>query len=228
MEGINRISEGLQNRLGGQLRSILVRTKNNIVEITIIAKTENNESLYQEAYSFAQLPKIKTEIRIFEPDEFFEKIMDNDAEALETLRFSEVSFDNGRFITPLKALANSGKVFGQKELIEVTNKSRERFAKIDMLKQEAVKKLFSSIMLSANAALIARGYSLPIVNELPEHLKECFVRNDLLEKKYLGICERILEAYNKVNDDKPFELWEFTQLSYEAELFIERMKTLIR
>lgn len=222
-----KIGESILEKLGSQVKSVLTKTKQDkVIEVTILTNGENQGLAYEEAYSIAKQPK--TEIIVIDSEEFFEKIMDNDIETLEKLRNSDVAADPTRFITPIKILVDSGKVFGQREPLELTAKARERFEKIDALKHEAISKLFSAIITSANAALLARGYSMPAIKELPESLKECFVNYDLLEKKYVKICERVLEAYTRMNEDKPVELWEFSQLSYETEIFLERMKTLVK
>ncbi len=223
-----KISEGLASKFGNEIKSVLSRTNDKTIEVTILAKAEDNSLIYEEAYALAKQPKTKVEINILDAEEFFEKLMDNDIESLERLRLSDVCYDNNRFISPIKALVDSGKVFGQKEPLEMTSVARQRFAQIDSMKHDAVKKLYGAIITSANAALLARGYSIPPTNDLPQYLKECFVKHDLLEKKYTKICERIIYTYKKANDNQPFELWEFSQLSYETEIFIERMKTLLR
>lgn len=230
MEKISaRISEGLLQKYGPQIKSVLSRTREDkTIEVIILARNEDLIQIHEEAHALAKQLRIKTEINVLDSEEFFEKILDNDIDALETLRESEIATDPTRFITPIKILVDSGKVFAQKELLEITAKARERFVHIDALKHEAIRKLFGAIVTSANAALLARGYSMPTIKDLPDFLKECFVKHDLLEKKYAKICERVLEAYININSDKAMELWEFSQLSYETEIFIERMKTLIR
>lgn len=224
-----KIAEGLANKFGKEIKSILSRVREDkVIEVLILAKTEDNSAIYEEAYSLAKQPRTKTEILVLDAEEFFEKLMDNDLEALEKLRLSDVCSDVTRFITPIKKLVDSGRNFGQKETAEITTKARTRYARIDALKHDAIKKLHGAMIVSANAALLARGYSIPVNHDLPSILKECFVRHDLLEKKYLKICNRLLDAYKRANNGKSVELWEFSQLSYETEMFIERMKTLLR
>lgn len=224
-----RISEGILQKFGSQIKSVLSRTREDkIIEIIVLAKSDDLIQIHEEAHALAKQPRVKTEINILDSEEFFEKILDNDIDALENLRNSEIAADPTRFITPIKILVDSGKVFAQKELLEITAKARERFAHIDALKHEAIRKLFGAIVTASNAALLARGYSMPTIKDLPDSIRGCFVKHDLLEKKYAKICERVLDAYTKINSDKTVELWEFSQLSYETEMFIERMKTLIR
>ncbi len=209
--------ESLQNRF--QVKSILARVKNKSIEITIIAKAENKNSLIEEARALAQLPN--AEFKVYEPEDFFGKFIGNDAKIIEMLINSEAYLDNSNFISPLKKMAEHGKHFVQDNF--EAGKACERLTRIEQLKQESVRLLFSSMLLSASAALLARGHNMPSAKEMPEYLKECFVKDGLLEKKYITICERIIEA-----NDKPLELWEFSQLSYEAEIFVERMKTFVR
>lgn len=222
-----KIAAGLSLKFPMEVKSVLsITRKDKTVEVMILAKTEDNSAIYEEAYSLAK--QAKTNITVFDSEEFFDRIMNNDIEALGKLMIYEVCCDETRFITPLKKLVDLGKVFGQKEPLEIATKARNRFARIEMLKHDAIKNLYGAIITSANAALLSRGYSIPKINELPEHLKSCFANHDLLEKKYVKICDRIIEAYKNSQDDKATELWEFSQLSYETEMFVERMKTLIR
>ncbi len=170
-------------------------------------------------------------ISCYQSDEYFSKIMSSNLQNMGEIADAKPVYDPSGFIALLKGLSKSGKLLGtQSSSREIIDRVKKRLRKVNNLKLRALVKVYRAVVDAGEAALIARDYSVPSHDRLPDALKHYFVRNHLLEKRYVKICKSVIHEF------KSFEhgsLWHISasrldKMRKDAEDFVERMRTIVR
>ena len=175
--------------------------------------------------------RCSSQVRIFETTGYFRELTSSNIGLLNELNSSSVVYDPDCFITPLKSMAGRGSVLGTQDSVHrMFETAKDRFKTIEGYKRQMLHNTYMAVIDASTAAQLARNYSVPVPDEMPNALKQHFVGNKVLEKVYVSLCEDIIRKYKTFEHGSLRNISgkELAELHNAAFAFVERMKTFVK
>ena len=130
---------------------------------------------------------------------WWEDMMKGDPVVINVLRYGDALIDYGGFFNPLRILLKEGKIRSTPESIyTLLQRAPGHMTRARQSMLAVVDGLYWTMVDSAHAALIAGGVQPSSPENVPEVLIERFVKNKLLNKKYVNYYEEIHSVAKEV------------------------------
>ena len=129
---------------------------------------------------------------------FWEDVREGEPAAINIIRYGQTLIDFGGFFDPLKALLAKGRIRATSEAVFTTLRRAPMHistAKFDIV--NSIEHLYWAMVDSAHSALMAKNQIPPSPEHVGEMLEEIFVKNKILDKKYVKWYE---EMYQLAHD----------------------------
>jgi predicted nucleotidyltransferase/uncharacterized protein (UPF0332 family) len=161
---------------------------------------------------------------------WWEEMLRGEPVIINMIRYGQPLIDFGGFFTPLKVLLAQGRIKSTPESIYVMlNRAPMHLARTKMALVNSIEGMYWAMVDSAHAALVAAKRVPPSPEQIPTMLKEVFVDNRLLDRKYIswyedlyGIAHGII--HGAVKEVKASEIDQFEQ---KTDLFLREMAKLV-
>ena len=117
---------------------------------------------------------------------FWEDVREGEPAAINIIRYGQTLIDFGGFFDPLKALLAKGRIRPTSEAVFTTLRRAPMHisrAKFDIV--NSIEHLYWAMVNSAHSALMAKNQIPPSPEHVGEMLEEIFVKNKILDKKYV-------------------------------------------
>ena len=117
---------------------------------------------------------------------FWEDVREGEPAAINIIRYGQTLIDFGGFFDPLKSLLAKGRIRPTPEAIFTTLRRAPLHisrAKFDII--NSIEHLYWAMVDSAHSALMAKNQIPPSPEHVGEMLEEIFVKNKILDKKYV-------------------------------------------
>lgn len=207
--------------------------ENNKEEIKAIWKSKNKyvvllDNISQKINKNNYLYLNDTEVFLVE--EFFDEISTNNLEFIKKIKFSEIIYDPKDFLRPLKQLIEGGQVLGVHHSVrDILTAINSKLKKIDMHKKQILCNCYQAVLDSASAAIISRGYKVPLIEDIPKILKKNFVKEQLLEKIYAKLFDEIISKFKDFEKGNLITASgkEMERFYNDSFAFVERMKSFV-
>jgi len=157
-------------------------------------------------------------------------LMRGDPVVINVLRYGDALVDFGGFFNPLRILLKDGKIKSTPESIyTLLQRAPGHMARARQAMLAVVDGLYWTMVDSAHAALIAAGITPASPEDIPDVLKETFVKRKMLHKKYVYYYEEVHSVakeiiHGKLNSVKGKELDEMFE---NADSFLGEMAKLV-
>jgi len=161
---------------------------------------------------------------------WWEDLMRGDPVVLNVLRDGEALIDFGGFFEPLKYLLVTGKIKSTPEAIySLLQRAPMHISRSKASELSVIEGLFWSMVDSSQAALIAANVPAPSPEHIPIHLKQTFVDNGKLKRKYVMWYRDLLILHKDIAHGKITNLKgvEIDQWQDRAEDFLRTMAKLV-
>ena len=130
---------------------------------------------------------------------WWEDMMKGDPVVINVLRYGDALIDYGGFFNPLRILLKEGKIRSTPESIyTLLQRAPGHMTRARQSMLAVVDGLYWTMVDAAHAALIAGGVQPSSPENVPEVLIERFVKNKLLNKKYVNYYEEIHSVAKEV------------------------------
>jgi len=189
--------------------------------------------IYQYTLEASELAGVKNKLspQVYILTEFWEAVKDAHPVIFTFIRDGVPLYDRGAFM-PWKLLLKMGKIKPSPEAIDMFMSLGEKVA--DNVKRKlneiVTEDIYWGIITPSQAALMLYGLSPPTPKETVSLMKEIFVdKENLLEKKYVDILEKIVNIYKKYEHEeiKTISGKEIDELLEESKQYMERLKELM-
>lgn len=173
--------------------------------------------------------KNKLNIQVYILTEFWDSVKEANPVIFTILRDGVPLYDRGMFM-PWKQLLRMGKIKPSQEAIDLFMSSGEQM--IGRIRQKlkglVEADIYWSTLTPTQAALMLYGIPPPTPNETIKLMEEVFVKENLLEKKYVDIMQEIRDYYKGLEHGTIKEISgkEVDDLLGKAEDYMERIKKL--
>lgn len=161
-----------------------------------------------QAGQMAGLKGVQFHVQTYILTDFWESIKDANPVIFTMLRDGVPLFDRGVFM-PWKLLLKMGRIKPSQEAIDMNMELGERLIQRTRAKLLSIigEDLFYAAMNPSQAALMLYGIPPPTPKETVKLLDEIFVKKEkMLEKKYVGVLEKIRQYYKDVEHGKIKEI----------------------
>jgi predicted nucleotidyltransferase/uncharacterized protein (UPF0332 family) len=158
-------------------------------------------------------------------------MMKGDPVVMNVLRYGEALIDIGGFFNPLKSLLIQGRIRSTPEAIYTAlQRAPSHLRRSQMAELSAIEGLYWAMVDSAQAALMSANITPPSPEHISIMLKETFVDNKMLDKKYPKMFFDLYELYKgivheQITDLKGGEIQKWQELTEE---FIGVMARLVK
>ena len=149
---------------------------------------------------------------------------------INMIRYGQPLIDFGGFFTPLKVLLAQGRIKSTPESIYVMlNRAPMHLARTKMALVNSIEGMYWAMVDSAHAALVAAKRVPPSPEQVPTLLKEVFVDNRLLDKKYIVWYEELYKVAHGIlhGSIKEIKASEIDQFEQKTDLFLREMAKLV-
>jgi len=149
---------------------------------------------------------------------------------LNIIRWGQPLIDFGGFYTPLKVLLSQGKIKSTPESIYVIlQRAPLHLARTKASLLNSFEGLYWAMVDSAHAALIAAKKTPPSPEHVAEMLENTFVRNKMLNPKYVSWYEDIYKITHEILHGKRTEISgnEIEEWQGKTDLFVREMAKII-
>lgn len=161
---------------------------------------------------------------------WWQDVIRGDPIVINVLRYGEAMIDFGGFFNPLRVLLKEGKIKSTPEAIYTllerapTHLSRARGATL-----ATVDGLYWCMVDAAHAALISAEITPPSPEKIPEYLDQYFVKNKLLNKKYIDYYSEMHKVAKDIVHGKRSEVTgKFTDEWFvKSDEFLREMANLV-
>ena len=171
--------------------------------------------------------KNKLHLQVWILTDYWEGLKESSPVIVDVLRHNIPLYDRGMFM-PWKQLLNMGKIRPSPEAIDMfMNTGEQALKRVQFkLKDMAMDDIFLSILTPTQAALMLYGAQPLGPKETPTQLRELFVKEGLLEEKYVKILEDNLKIRKDIEHGKKKEVSgkEVDALLKSAEEYLKRIK----
>ncbi len=171
--------------------------------------------------------KNKLHLQVWILTDYWEGLKESSPVIVDVLRHNIPLYDRGMFM-PWKQLLKMGKIRPSPEAIDMfMNTGEQALKRIKFkLKDMAMDETFLSILTPTQAALMLYGVQPLGPKETPNQLREIFVKQGMLEEKYVKILEDNLKIRKDIEHGRKKEVSgkEVDQLLSSAEKYLERIK----
>ncbi|MFH1638111.1 MAG: hypothetical protein ABIB71_06820 [Candidatus Woesearchaeota archaeon] len=235
MSAENAIAEmckSLSKEFGKEIKAFFLVSKELVI---LVNREKKKEEVRGRAFGLKRkVEKVlgyELEISSYSSEEYFSKLMASDIKLFNEVRKAKILHDPDNFVALLKGIISSGRLIGtQASARELLDTVRKRQRKVHNLKLRALVKIYRAVVDAGEAALIARGYSVPSHDDVPKVLKDRFVRKNILEKKYVKICKAIMQEFRGFEHGslRHISASGLDKMREDAEEFVERMRTIVR
>jgi predicted nucleotidyltransferase/uncharacterized protein (UPF0332 family) len=158
-------------------------------------------------------------------------MMKGDPVVMNVLRYGEALIDIGGFFNPLKSLLIQGRIRSTPEAIYTAlQRAPSHLRRSQLAELSAIEGLYWAMVDSAQAALMSANITPPSPEHISIMLKETFVDNKMLDKKYPKMFFDLYEIYKgivheQITDLKGGEIQKWQELTEE---FIGVMAQLVK
>ncbi|MFA5141587.1 MAG: nucleotidyltransferase domain-containing protein [Candidatus Woesearchaeota archaeon] len=171
----------------------------------------------------------KLHLQVWILTDYWEALKESSPVIIDALRDGIPLYDRGMFL-PWKQLLNMGKIRPSSEAIEMFMSTGDQaLQRIKYkLKDIGMDDIFLAILTPTQAALMLYGVQPPSPKETPPLLREVFVKEGLLEDKYVDILEHNLKVRKDIEYGikKDIDGKEIDELLKSAEEYLKRIKKL--
>ena len=161
--------------------------------------------------------------------EFWDALRKGEPLAIEAVRNGESVYDEGIFM-PAKRLLERGKIGGTRESVRKRLKlAAGGYQKAEKnLKSSTPHKLEQAMANAGQAPIMFVGKQPPAKEKVPEILEEMFVKEDLLEEKYVDIAQELYDFGDK-GEKTPEDVTgqEVDEHLQKTDEFVKRMHELV-
>jgi predicted nucleotidyltransferase/uncharacterized protein (UPF0332 family) len=161
---------------------------------------------------------------------WWEEMIRGEPVIINMIRYGQPLIDFGGFFTPLKVLLAQGKIKSTPESIYVMlNRAPMHLARTKMALINSVEGMYWAMVDSANAALVAAKRVPPSPEQVPALLRETFVDNRLLDKKYVQWYEELYHTTHSIlhGTIKEVHASDIDQFEKKTDLFLREMAKLV-
>jgi uncharacterized protein (UPF0332 family) len=138
---------------------------------------------------------------------WWQDLMRGDPIVVNVLRYGDAIIDFGGFFNPLKILLKEGKIKSTPEAIyTLLERAPTHLARARNATLATIDGMFWCMVDASHAALISADIMPPSPEKIPEFLNEYFVKNKLLNKKYIGYYEEIRTIAKEIVHGKRSEV----------------------
>ncbi|MFC1682319.1 nucleotidyltransferase domain-containing protein [Nanoarchaeota archaeon] len=182
-----------------------------------------------EASALAGVKDNLLNVQIYLLTDFWESVKDAHPVMFTFIRDGIPLYDRGTFL-PWKALLRMGKLKPSPEAIDMfmsmgdKTVQRAKKALMDIL----IHDIYWSILTPSQALLMLHGLPPPTTKEVVKQMTDTFVKEKMLEKRYVDILERVVKAYKDYEHEKLKEIKgvEIDKMLEDIEDFLKRLKEL--
>jgi len=242
-EIIYKFAKEVKKALGEFLKAIilfgsLARNKNKphdidilliVNDIDFVIDTETAKSYRLIVDEIIGKVSKKIHVTTFRFTSFWEYVRVADPVAINILRDGIPIYDPG-FFEPLQKLLRQGRIRPTAEAIYTyKNRAERSLAASKWHKNNAVLSLYWVVIDIAHAALMAQGITPKEPAELPALIKERFVKEKLIDKKYAEFVQEIYDIMKEITTHQGIEITgkKLDELERKAKSFLEVMKKFI-
>jgi len=184
----------------------------------------------EEATLLAGVKKNILNVQIYLLTDFWESVKDAHPVMFTFIRDGVPLYDKGTFL-PWKALLKMGRLKPSPEAIDMfmsmgdTTIKRAKATLLDIL----VHDIYWGVITPSQALLMLYGLPPPTPKQTPHEMKKIFFdKEKMLEKKYLGILEKIVDIYKDFEHEKIKEIKgaELDNLIHDTDDYLKRLKEL--
>jgi len=161
---------------------------------------------------------------------WWEDLMRGDPVVINVLRYGDALIDFGGFFNPLRVLLKEGKIRSTPESIyTLLQRAPGHLTRAKQSMLAVVDGLYWTMVDAAHAALIAADVMPSSPEDIPDVLREIFVKTKKLNKKFVGYYEEVhLVAKDIVHGNLTFIKGENLDDWFEkADLFLGEMAALV-
>ena len=183
-----------------------------------------------EATALAGVKKNILNVQIYLLTDFWESVKDAHPVMFTFIRDGVPLYDKGTFL-PWKALLKMGRLKPSPEAIDMFMSMGDKTVKrakatlLDIL----VHDIYWGVITPSQALLMLYGLPPPTPKQTPSEMKKIFFdKEKMLEKKYLGILEKIVSIYKDFEYEKIKEIKgaELDKLIQDTDDYLKRLKEL--
>jgi uncharacterized protein (UPF0332 family)/predicted nucleotidyltransferase len=175
--------------------------------------------------------KNKLEVQVYVLSDMWESIKNANPVIVTFLRDGIPLYDRGMF-TPWKMLLKKGKIKPTPEAITNYMKSGDQIIQRikAKLKEMSIEDFFWATCTPSQGALMVMGVAPPAHKEVAAALREHFVKNGLLEEKYVKMWERIFKVRKDFEHGrrKDIDAKEVSELMSDAQVYLKRIDRLFK
>lgn len=161
---------------------------------------------------------------------YYDYLIENRIDIFLEIKKSVCFYDPSGFFNPIKILIEKGEIKGTKEAIyRLITQVKKNMKELREIKLDVLGKIYSSVIDAAEAALIVKGVSFFIPNEIPKALEREFLGKKLISKKTFNAFEDIYNTYKAYEHGEIEEIdgKKLDELIKKADLFITEMQDLV-
>ena len=138
---------------------------------------------------------------------WWQDLIRGDPIVINVLRYGDSLIDFGGFFQPLKLLLKEGKIKSTPEAIyTLLERAPSHLARARGATLATIDGMFWCMVDASHAALISADIMPPSPEKIPEFLDEYFVKNKLLNKKYIGYYQEIHTVAKEIIHGKRVEV----------------------
>jgi predicted nucleotidyltransferase len=149
---------------------------------------------------------------------------------INIIRYGVPIMDFGGFFTPLKVLLAQGKIKSTPESVYIMlQRAPLHLARTRMALLGSIEGMYWAMVDSSHAALIAAKQIPPSPEQIPDLLKETFVKNKMLDSKFVSWYEEIYNVAHEVfhGERKTVKASDIETWQQRTDQFIGEMAKLI-
>jgi uncharacterized protein (UPF0332 family)/predicted nucleotidyltransferase len=161
---------------------------------------------------------------------WWQDLMRGDPIVVNVLRYGDALIDFGGFFNPLKIMLKEGRIKSTPEAIyTLLERAPTHLARARRATLAAVDGLYWSMVDSAHAALISADVMPPSPEKIGEFLEEYFVKEKLLNRKYVDYYKEIHAVAKEIVHGKKNEVsgQNLDDWFYKADDFLREMAKLV-
>ena len=161
---------------------------------------------------------------------WWQDLLRGDPIVVNVLRYGDTLIDFGGFFQPLKLLLKEGKIKSTPEAIyTLLERAPTHLARARGATLAAIDGMYWCMVDASHAALISADIMPPSPEKIPDFLTEYFVKNKLLNKKYVGYYQEIHSIAKEIVHGKRVEVSGryIDEWFVKADEFLREMAKLI-
>ncbi|MCX6741899.1 MAG: nucleotidyltransferase domain-containing protein [Candidatus Pacearchaeota archaeon] len=161
---------------------------------------------------------------------WWQEMMRGEPVIINIIRYGIPIIDFGGFFTPLKVLLSQGKIKSTPESVYIMlQRAPLHLARTRMALLGSIEGMYWAMVDSSHAALIAAKQIPPSPEQIPELLRETFVKNKMLDSKFISWYEEIYTVAHEVfhGERKTVKASDIETWQQRTDQFLGEMAKLI-